>query len=137
MNKIIWVRSKCSDYYRFISKVQYLNIKILEIKYENKYIYLKIDEKYLDKLNKYLVSYKFKVVGNTGIYEVLNKIKKNYIFVICLIIGIILFWILTHLVVKINIVHENKDIRELISDELDEYGIKVLSFKKSYNELLL
>ena len=44
MNKIIWVRSKCSDYYRFISKVQYLNIKILEIKYENKYIYLKIDE---------------------------------------------------------------------------------------------
>ena len=135
MNKIIWVRSKCSDYYRFISKVQYLNIKILEIKYENKYIYLKIDEKYLDKLNKYLVSYKFKVVGNTGIYEVLNKIKKNYIFVICLVIGIILFWILTHLVVKINIVHENKDIRELISDELDEYGIKVLSFKKSYREL--
>lgn len=133
--KVIWVKAKCNDYYRFISKVQYLNITILEIKYENKYIYLKLEDKYLEKLNKYLVSYKFKVVNETGIYELLNKMKKNYIFVICLIIGIILFWLLTHLVVKINIVHENKEIRELLTEELKEYGITVLSFKKSYKEL--
>ena len=49
--KIIWVRSKCKDYYRFINKVQYLNIVILDIKYENNYVYLKIVDKYLDKLN--------------------------------------------------------------------------------------
>ena len=65
--KIIWVRSKCKDYYRFINKVQYLNIVILDIKYENNYVYLKIEDKYLDKLNKYLVSYKFEIVNVTGI----------------------------------------------------------------------
>ena len=135
MNKIIWVRSKCSDYYRFISKVQYLNINILDIKYENNYVYLKIDSKYLEKLNKYLVSYKFRVVNVTGIYKVIEKKKKNYIFVICLFIGIILFLVFSNMIVKINIIHENKDIREIISDELDEYGITVLSFKKSYSEL--
>ena len=135
MNKIIWVRSKCSDYYRFISKVQYLNINILDIKYENNYVYLKIDSKYLEKLNKYLVSYKFRVVNVTGIYKVIEILKKNYIFVICLFIGIILFLVFSNMIVKINIIHENKDIREIISDELDEYGITVLSFKKSYSEL--
>lgn len=135
MNKIIWVRSKCSDYYRFINKVQYLNINILDIKYENNYVYLKIDSKYLDKLNKYLVSYKFRVVNVTGIYKVIELLKKNYIFVICLFIGIILFLVFSNMIVKINIIHENKDIREIISDELDEYGITVLSFKKSYSEL--
>ena len=135
MNKIIWVRSKCSDYYRFISKVQYLSINILDIKYENNYVYLKIDSKYLDKLNKYLVSYKFRVVNVTGIYKVIEILKKNYIFVICLFIGIILFLVFSNMIVKINIIHENKDIREIISDELDEYGITVLSFKKSYSEL--
>ena len=135
MNKIIWVRSKCSDYYRFISKVQYLNINILDIKYENNYVYLKIDSKYLEKLNKYLVSYKFRVVNVTGIYKVIELLKKNYIFVICLFIGIILFLVFSNMIVKINIIHENKDIREIISDELDEYGITVLSFKKSYSEL--
>ena len=135
MNKIIWVRSKCSDYYRFISKVQYLNINILDIKYENNYVYLKIDSKYLEKLNKYLVSYKFRVVNVTGIYKVIELLKKNYIFVICLLIGVILFLILSNMIVKINIIHENKEIREIIANELDEYGIKVLSFKKSYDEL--
>ena len=135
MNKIIWVRSKCSDYYRFINKVQYLSINILDIKYENNYVYLKIDSKYLEKLNKYLVSYKFRVVNVTGIYKVIELLKKNYIFVICLLIGVILFLILSNMIVKINIIHENKEIREIIANELDEYGIKVLSFKKSYDEL--
>ena len=135
MNKIIWVRSKCSDYYRFISKVQYLNINILDIKYENNYVYLKIDNKYLEKLNKYLVSYKFRVVNVTGIYKVIELLKKNYIFVICLFIGVILFLVFSNMIVKINIIHENREIREIIANELDEYGIKVLSFKKSYDEL--
>ena len=135
MNKIIWVKSKCDDYYKFINKLQYLRISVLEIRYENKYIYLKIESKYLEKLNKYLISYKFKVVKELGIYNILNKIKKNYIYIISIIIGIILFIILSNMVFKINIIHENKEIREIIKEELDEYGIKVLSFKKSYKEL--
>lgn len=135
MNKVLWVKCKCDDYYKFINKIKYINIKILEIKYEHGYIYLKIDSKYLDKLNKYLVSYKFSIVNSTGIYDILNKIKRNYIFCICLLIGVILFFIMSNMVVKINIIHESKEIREIIKDELDEYGIKVLSFKKSYKEL--
>ena len=135
MDKVIWVKCKCDDYYKFINKIKYVNIKILEIKYEQGYIYLKIDSKYLDKLNKYLISYKFSIVKETGIYDILNKIKRNYIFCICLLIGTILFFIMSNMVVKINIIHENSEIREIIADELDEYGIKVLSFKKSYKEL--
>ena len=135
MNKVLWVKCKCDDYYKFINKIKYINIKILEIKYEQGYVYLKIEDKYLEKLNKYLISYKFSVVKETGVYDILNKIKRNYIFCICLLIGVILFFIMSNLVVKINIIHENSEIREIIADELDEYGIKVLSFKKSYKEL--
>ena len=135
MNKVLWVKCKCDDYYKFINKIKYINIKILEIKYINKFIYLKIEDKYLEKLNKYLISYKFSIVKVTGIYDILNKIKRNYIFCICLLIGVILFFIMSNMVVKINIIHESSEIREIIVDELDEYGIKVLSFKKSYKEL--
>ncbi len=135
MNKVLWVKCKCDDYYKFINKIKYINIKILEIKYEQGYVYLKIEDKYLEKLNKYLISYKFSVVKETGVYDILNKIKRNYIFCICLLIGVILFFIMSNMVVKINIIHESSEIREIIADELDEYGIKVLSFKKSYKEL--
>ena len=106
MDKVIWVKCKCDDYYKFINKIKYINIKILEIKYEQGYIYLKINSKYLDKLNKYLISYKFSIVKETGLYDILNKIKRNYIFCICLLIGIILFFIMSNMVVKINIIHE-------------------------------
>ena len=39
MNKVLWVKCKCDDYYKFINKIKYINIKILEIKYINKFIY--------------------------------------------------------------------------------------------------
>ena len=133
--KIIWVKSKCNDYYKFIKKLQYLNLSIMDIKYINKIVYLKIEEKDLEKLEKYLVSYKFKKIKDLGIYNLIDKLKLNKIFLICLIFGIILFIICSNLVVKINIIHENKEIREIIADELNDYGIKVLSLKKSYKEL--
>ena len=133
--KIIWVKAKCNDYYKFMQKLQYLNLTIMDIKYDKKIIYLKMEEKEIEKIKKYLVSYKFKKVSNLGIFNLIDKIKTNKIFVICLLIGGILFLILSNLVVKINIIHENKEIRDIIAEELNEYGIKLLSFKKSYKEL--
>ena len=136
MNKhYIWVKSKCLDYYKFVNRLAKLNLKIYSIKYVNKEIYLKIEEDTLAKLNKYLVSYKFKVVKELGIYNFKNSLIKYKELLICLVIGLVLLFICTNLVVEVNIIHENKEIRELLMDELESAGIKTLSFKKSYNEL--
>lgn len=135
MNKIIWVKVKCDNYYRFITKLQYISVSILEIKYNKKTIYLKIYEVDYEKLNKYLVSYKFSKYKDTGFYNLKNIIKNNHIFFVVLVFGLVLYFFLTNIIVKINIVHENKQIRELIEDELSEYGIKVLTLKKSYKKL--
>ena len=61
--------------------------------------------------------------------------KNNYIFLISLLIGLIIYFTGQNMIIKINIWHENKEIRELLADELDNYGIKVLSFKKDYSKL--
>lgn len=136
MNKhIIWIKAKCDNYYRFMSKIELINIPILEIKYQNQNIYLKIEEKHLEKLKKYLVSYKFKKVSDLGIYQILNKIKDNHIFLIAIILGLILYFFLTNVIVKVNIVHQSKEIRDLLKEELKERGIKTLSLKKSYEKL--
>ena len=136
MNKhIIWVKAKCDNYYKLISKLQYLNIPILEIKYEKKIIYLKIEKRYLPKLEKYLVSYKFKKEFELGIFNVINKIKRNHIFIIALAFGVIFYLFLINIIVRIDIVHESMEIRELLKDELKSRGIKVLTLKKSYEEI--
>ena len=135
MNNCIWIETRCLDYYKFITKISYLRLNVLDIKYDEEKIYLKIYYKDYDRFKKYLISYQFKISKELGIRNVKKVIKKNYIFLITLFIGIILLFIIQNMIIKINIVHDNKEIRELLSDELDNYGIKVLSFKKSYKEL--
>ena len=135
MNNIIWIETSCLNYYRFINRLSYLRLNILEIKKDNDKVYLKIYSKDYDKFKKYLVSYKININKKLGILSIIDIIKSNYIFLISVLIGLIIYFIGQNLVIKINIIHENKEIRELLTDELDNYGIKVLSFKKSYQEL--
>ena len=135
MNNIVWIECECNNYYKLIKKVENLNIKIYEVKYIDNKMYLKVSKDDFKKINKYIVSYKFKVIRNTGINYLLDVIKNEKIFVICLLIGMILFICVKNLIVKIDIMHENSEIRSIIEEELDNYGIKVLSFKKSYDTL--
>ena len=135
MNNIIWIETSCIDYYRFINRLSYLRLNILEIKRDNNIVYLKIYKKDYNKFKKYLISYKFNIKKKLGIVSLIDIIKSNYIFLISILIGLLIYFIGQNLIIKINIIHENKEIRELLADELDNYGIKVLTFKKDYQEL--
>lgn len=136
MNKDkIWISAKCNDYYKLIKKIEFIKVLVYEVKYENKIIYLKIDVNDWEKIDKYLVSYRFKIVSFTGLKKVIDTFKREKIYVIALIIGLMLLFVCKNLIVEVNVIHENKEIREIIADELKEYGIKILRFKKSYKEL--
>ena len=135
MNDKVWIKASCDNYYKLINKIEKLSIKIYEIKYIEKIIYLKVTKKDYEKIKKYIISYKFKVEKNLGLQRIFEIIKQEKIFVISLIIGLLVFLCLKNMIVKINIVHENQEIRELISDELKENKIEILRFKKSYKKL--
>lgn len=135
MNDKVWVKASCDNYYKLINKIEKLSIKIYEIKYIEKIIYLKVTKKDYAKIKKYIISYKFKVEKNLGLQRIFDIIKQEKIFVISLVIGLLVFLCLKNMIVKINIVHENQEIRELISDELKENKIEILRFKKSYKKL--
>ena len=132
---IVCVKAKCSDYYKLIKKIESINVILYEIKYDENYLYIKVSRKDYDKLCKYIVSYKFEIIDNTGIKKLKDVIINNKIFIICLIIGLVVFFALKNMIFKINVIHENSEIREIIEDELDNYGIKILRFKKSYKNL--
>ncbi|MEG1892530.1 MAG: sporulation protein YqfD [Bacilli bacterium] len=131
----IWVTAPCDDYYKFIKKLQAINIYVLEIKYHKKQIYLKIEYQYFNKVTKYLISYKFKKIKEMGIYNIKAILKKYYIFLIAFIFGLVLFFILSNLIIKVNVIHDNKEIRDLITTELNDINIKPLRFKKSFKDL--
>ena len=132
---IIWITCRCNNYYKLIKKIENLSIKVYDVKYIDKSLYLKVTKEDFKKINKYIVSYKFKVIRSTGFKYFFDVIKKERVFIICLTLGLIIFLCIKNLIVKIDIMHENWEIRNIIEEELDNYGIKVLSFKKSYKQL--
>ena len=134
MNNKIWIKTKCNNYYKLISKIDNLNITIYDCRYSD-YIYLYVTYKDYLTLKKYLVSYKFSIYKLTGINKLKDILKSEKIFIISLLIGLITLILLSNMIFKIEIIHENKDIRDLIKEELDNYDIKVLHFKKSYKDL--
>lgn len=134
-NDLIWVKAKCSDYYKIIKKLELIGISVYDLKYREKVIHIKINKQDFEKIEKYLVSYKFKIEATTGLSKVVEMLKKERIFVLALLIGVFVFLVCKNLIIEVNIIHENKEIRELIKEELNSYDIKALRFQKSYHKL--
>ena len=63
------------------------------------------------------------------------ELRKNRILIIFIILGLMLLYGLSNVIFKVEVIHHDKYIRELVSRELNSYGIKKYSFKKSYLKL--
>ena len=115
-------------------KLNRLNVDIKDIVYEKDGLCFSILESDLKRVRKYLVSYQAEVIDETGIYKLKKELKKNNLIITGIVFAVIIFLILTNLIVKINVIHEDASLRELIMDSLKEAGVTTLSFKKSYEE---
>jgi len=115
-------------------KLNKINVDIKNILYKNDALELDILENDLKRVKKYLVSYKIDIIDETGIYKLKSEMKKNMLFIISIIFSVILFLILTNIIVKVNVIHENAELRELLTDALKERGVNSLTFKKNYDE---
>ncbi len=136
MNEIIWVKTKCNNYYKLVSKLSNTKIDILDIEKRNKEVLLKLYKKDLKKLKKYIVSYKFIEIKKTGIYSILNILHINKLYLIITICSVILFCLVKNVAVDVDVMHSNANLKLFLEKELYEYGVKPLSIKKSYEDLV-
>ena len=134
MKRYILVRIKTLKKTDCLLKLNRLDVDIKEIQYEEEYLKFKILDKDLKKIKKYLISYKVEILDETGIYKLKKELKKNNLIIIGIIFASIVFLILSNVIVKINVIHENSQLRELILNSLEEKGVTTFSFKKSYEE---
>ena len=133
MRHYIKVRLKTNKKSSIILKLNKLNVDIKNINYTHDYLTFDILKNDIKRIKKYLANIDLEIIDETGIYKVKKEFKSNLSFFVSLVFGLIVFLILSNLIVKVNIIHENKDIRELINEDLKEFGVTPLSFKKSYD----
>ena len=125
-----------NDINRFISRCQSAKINIHKIKYvDGNNVNIVILNSDLKKLKRQNISYTFKVIDNLGVYNAKNIIIRNKFFLTAVIFGLGLLYFLSNIIVSVEVIHSNREIRELVASELENFGIKRLSFKKNYKEL--
>lgn len=134
MKHYIKIRIKTTKKTSTLLKLNKINVNIKNISYENEALVLDILDSDLKRTKKYLISYDIEVIDDTGIYKLKQELKRNMLFIISIIFGVILFLILTNIIVDVNVIHENKELRDLLYDALKERGVSPITFKKSYDD---
>lgn len=112
-------------------KVQF--IKVIPISYREVQIILKYSE--YQKLIQCKSIYQISVVQVMGQLKAREVLRKNYILLLFLFLGLGMIVFLSRMIFSVEVVHQDREIRELLREELGKYDIKKYSFKKSYDQL--
>ena len=125
MNKLvsrISLNIKGKNINRFIKKLRTRKIEILSIKYKNQneadiIIYKKDYETVL----KIKSIYEITELDGFGLIKIKRKIKLTKHLIIIIIVAFALFMLFTNIIFKVEVIHSNKEIRNLLESLTKEY----------------
>ncbi len=81
------------------------------------------------------IPFEIKIISHKGIKRFLYAFIEHKYFLLGLFISIIEMFILSNIVVKIDVLHNDKEIRSTIYQALEDNDIHKFMFKKSFNEI--
>lgn len=120
---------------RFLNKLFNLGINIIDISYKKDEVVFKVSyEDYLI-IKDIKTIYEVNIIGISGVKQAKVLFTKYKIFIIFFIFSIILVFFMSKIILSIDIQHESKQIKDLMSEELKKQGLTLFSFGKDYDEL--
>lgn len=126
------IKIEGKDVKRFIRMLYRSGIYFEEISLDRGSAYIKVDKENYKKLKDIKTSYNIEVIELFGISKFKHLIKTNFIFLIFTVLGIFLLYFLSNIIFDVEVIHNDKYIRDLLYSELDKYNIKKFSFVKKY-----
>lgn len=116
------------DLKRFLKNLHKMNVQLYNIEYFEKSIIIRVNEEDYKKIKSVKTIYEIEITSYFGLIKIIVFLKKYYIFFSFLIVGIMMIYFLSHLIFDITIVHNKKEIRDLLTEELKEHGISKYQF---------
>ena len=135
-NSVVKIRvcgSDVNNYMKRVIKKRINIIKLIPISYKEVHLILKYSE--YRKLIQYKSIYKVSIIDRMGKLKFEDKFKKNFFLLLFLLVGYIFILFLSNVIFSVDVIHQDKKIRNLVMEELEKYDIKKYTFKKSYNKL--
>ena len=126
------VKGKNPDY--FLKKLIDKKINIYEVNKNSKELCIVVDGDGYKKVRKIKTSYDIELIGVSGFLRVKEVFNKYFFFILFFFLGVLLNIFLSNLIFEVDVVHSNKDIRNIIYKDLEELGISKFKFKVSFLE---
>lgn len=121
---------------RFLRKLISSNIYFYDVKYIDKdKLLVKINLEDYKRVKRLGFFSKIKVVKYEGYVGIKKHFKNNLYFYLMAIFCFILMDIITSFIVSVEVIHENSRIRNLVTSELYDLGIKRFSLRKDFDEI--
>ena len=121
---------------RFIDRLYKNKINMYDInKISRNKVILKVNYYDYERITKLKSIYEINSMNTYGIIKIKKLVNKNRFMIISLLFSFFVIMFLSNIIFNINIVHSSKEIRNLISRELESNGIKKYGFKKEYSDL--
>ncbi len=119
---------------RFIEYLIEAKISLYSLESNSKILVVIVDEEGYKNILQLKTSYKIELIEEYGIVKYQHILKKYSIFFICIILGILFIKLLSCIVFDIDIEHSKSEIRQLVLNDLKEFGIEKYHFKVSYQQ---
>ena len=135
-NRIVKVKisgSNINGYLKRVIRKQIHFIRVIPISYREVHVILSIKE--YKKLLELKSIYEINILENLGSKKLEEGLKNNYLLLLFMVIGLVVIIVLSRVIFSIEIIHQDREVRELIKNELKKFGVVKYSFKKDYLEL--
>lgn len=119
---------------RFVKNLISLKIDFYDIDIGDGYCYITVSEDDYNVIKKIKTSYTINIVDSYGPIKFKLLGKEYFVFVVFLFIAIILLEVLSNVIFKVEVVHAKSEIRQLVRNDLKEYGISKYHFKVSFKK---
>lgn len=136
MKSKVKIKVTGNDINRFILKLNRKKINIYKIiSKKNDICEMIIDYASYDDIIKIKGIYDVYIIDYLGAIKIRKNILKNKFFMIFIILGICLVFFLTRITYNIKIITNDKNLNNLLKQELKQNGIYKYSFLKSYQDI--
>ena len=132
----ITINVKGKNIERFLKKLVREKIELYKIDVIH-YNEINIKVNYIDlkRILELKTIYDIEIINYYGFLKFKRLLYKNKILILSIIIGICLLFFLSNIIFNIEIIHNDKEIRDMLKSELKKYDVTSFKLKKDYNEL--
>lgn len=130
MNNLIKIKVSGKNVKNYLKRLNDHQINIYKINYLNKEIEIFINEKNEEKAYELKTIYELEKLDEFGVRKLFQKIEKNLILIILLILNVIFINYLANYIYKVEIIENKVELKKYINQILVKNNIKPYAKKK-------